>query len=217
MDKYLSVITNFGCHYKCPYCIVRENDLQIPQSTVEGLSGICKAIDENQCNWVSVSGGGDPLFNWGYEFAQRWWRSFWNEVADAAAPVMTELHTSYIDRPVEAYDGFDRVVYHIRDVNQIKSVVRCSEDQIVRVVFVVTADFTPEKIDQITAEVRSNLDIDELSFRQMVDDHYRTTHYCEEYLRSGHQKDWWYIEQKDYNLYFCEGKVFTRFEDLNNG
>ena len=21
-DKYLSVITNFGCHYSCPYCIV---------------------------------------------------------------------------------------------------------------------------------------------------------------------------------------------------
>ena len=27
MDKYLSIITNFGCHYKCPYCIVKENNL----------------------------------------------------------------------------------------------------------------------------------------------------------------------------------------------
>lgn len=24
-DKYLSVITNFGCHYSCPYCIVKNN------------------------------------------------------------------------------------------------------------------------------------------------------------------------------------------------
>jgi hypothetical protein len=28
MDKYLSVITNFGCHGKCPYCIVRENGIK---------------------------------------------------------------------------------------------------------------------------------------------------------------------------------------------
>lgn len=23
--QYMSIITNFGCHYKCPYCIVKEN------------------------------------------------------------------------------------------------------------------------------------------------------------------------------------------------
>lgn len=28
MDKYLSVITNFGCHGRCPYCIVRENGIK---------------------------------------------------------------------------------------------------------------------------------------------------------------------------------------------
>lgn len=37
MDKYLSVITNFGCHGRCPYCIVRENGIKVPKSTVDGL------------------------------------------------------------------------------------------------------------------------------------------------------------------------------------
>ena len=37
MDKYLSVITNFGCHGRCPYCIVRENEIKVPKSTVDGL------------------------------------------------------------------------------------------------------------------------------------------------------------------------------------
>jgi uncharacterized protein YegL len=38
MDKYLSVITNFGCHYTCPYCIVKNNNLNIPITTIEGLT-----------------------------------------------------------------------------------------------------------------------------------------------------------------------------------
>lgn len=28
-DKYLSIITNFGCHYSCPECIVRNNKLKM--------------------------------------------------------------------------------------------------------------------------------------------------------------------------------------------
>ena len=31
-DKYISIITNFGCHYTCPYCIVKNNNLDIPRS-----------------------------------------------------------------------------------------------------------------------------------------------------------------------------------------
>ena len=34
--KYMSVITNFGCHYKCPYCIVKENNLHIPKPRLQG-------------------------------------------------------------------------------------------------------------------------------------------------------------------------------------
>lgn len=56
--------------------------------------------------------------------------------------------------------------------------------------------------------------IDELSFRQMVDDHYQETDYCREYLREGHQKLWWYIEQCDYNLYYCENKVYTEYRKI---
>ena len=53
MDKYLSVITNFGCHYKCPECIVRENGLKIPKTTIEGLNNLTKEIKRGDYNWVS--------------------------------------------------------------------------------------------------------------------------------------------------------------------
>ena len=32
--KCLSIITNFGCHYKCPYCIVKKT----------GGSEVCKIL-----------------------------------------------------------------------------------------------------------------------------------------------------------------------------
>lgn len=48
----------------------------------------------------------------------------------------------------------------------------------------------------------------------MVDDHYQDTYYCQKYLREGHQKRWWYIEQCDYNLYYCENKVYTEYKNI---
>lgn len=213
MDKYLSVITNFGCHYKCPYCIVKENGLKIPRSTIEGLANLSKEIEKHQVNWVSVSGGGDPL--WNYTPMYRWWIAFMKQIPPN---VNLELHTSILDcDDWKVYYAFDRVVYHLHDIQQISKIMRYSRSQKVRVVFVVTPDFTPGKIQRIVQEVKSNPHIDELSFRQMVDDHYQITHYCEDYLKAGHQKDWWYIEQNDYNLYYCEGKVTTKFEDFKNG
>lgn len=210
-NKYLSVITNFGCHYECPYCIVRENNLHIPKTTLNGLKNLRNEIRKNQCNWVSVSGGGDPLHHFQEHF--NWFLAFIKRIPD---DVNTELHTSYLDKPFIAYAMFNRVVYHLRDMNQIPTVRRMVGDQKVRIVFVVTKDFTPQTIDTIVRMVSENENIDELSFRQMVDNHYQATHYCEEYLKAGNKKNWYYIEQDDYNLYYCENVVSTRFEDFKN-
>lgn len=42
--RYMSIITNFGCHYKCPYCIVKENNLHIPRTTLAGLDNLEEAF-----------------------------------------------------------------------------------------------------------------------------------------------------------------------------
>lgn len=71
MNKYLSIITNFGCHYTCPYCIVKENNLKIPKTTIKGLHKLLPDINKYCCDIISVSGGGDPLHN--YEENKDWW------------------------------------------------------------------------------------------------------------------------------------------------
>lgn len=72
MEKYLSIITNFGCHYKCPYCIVKKNNLNIPKTTINGLRELGNIYKKNSCNIISISGGGDPLYN--YEKNFNWYR-----------------------------------------------------------------------------------------------------------------------------------------------
>lgn len=210
MDKYISVITNFGCHYTCPYCIVRNNNLYIPESTVEGLDNLEKEIRRNNCNWISLSGGGDPL--WNIEENIEWYKKFF-EIA-AKTHVYKELHTSFPVLPRMISKCFSRIVYHLHDFEQLKMIKRNHDEEIVRVVFVVTKNFTEDLINRIAVYCHNSDEIDELSFRQMVNDHYQETDYCKDYLKTGHQKLWWYIEQNDYNLYYCENKVYTEYRKI---
>lgn len=211
MDKYLSIITNFGCHWSCPYCIYKNGNLDVPKTTIDGLRELKRAIKENKVNWVSLSGGGDPLHHFHEHYA--WYKKMFSKIPN---DVRLEMHTSYtqIHDNIPLLYIFDRMVYHVRSISAMKHIVRYGAKQIVRVVFVVTNDFTPEKIYMIAKEVKSNPNIDELSFRQMVDGNFQPTHFCEEYLKAGHKKDWYYIEQGDYNLYYCENRVSTRYEDF---
>ena len=215
MDKYLSIITNFGCHYTCPYCIVKNNNMHIPKTTISGLEKLAETVKKYECNWVSISGGGDPLHE--LDKNANWYYNLFKVIPDG---VKLELHTSYILTewwPDNWFsNAFDRIVYHCHTPNDVQKVIRTRQDQKIRVVFVVDEHFTESLIDDIVHVVKNNPNVDELSFRQMVNDKYEVTHYCEEYLRAGHQKDWWYIEQCDYNIYYAENEVKFKFEDFKS-
>lgn len=174
--KYMSVITNFECHYKCPYCIVKENNLHIPKTTLAGLDSLREALKTNRCNIISISGGGDPLHE--YDKHIEWYRkffgitqSYWVNFDDRKQSIPVEMHTSYMtdETSFPFYDCY-RVVYHANTLEQL-SHIRRTGNEIVRAVFV-------------------------------------------EYLRMGHKKLWWYIEQNDYNLYYAENQVSTRYRDF---
>lgn len=207
---YMSLITNFGCHYTCPYCIVKNTGISIPQTTLESLTNLKKSIITHQANALSISGGGDPLHNYPHT------RPIYEEIFKIASELnlYLELHTSYLSlNYFFDYHKFNRIVYHLRSYSQLKHIKRYGTET-VRVVFVVTESFSPSLIDQIAQFVSESTEIDELSFRQMVDEDYNTTDYCYEYLKSGHQKSWWYIEQGDYNLYYCDNRVSFKYSDF---
>ena len=183
MDKYLSVITNFGCHGRCPYCIVRENGIKVPKSTVDGLDKLEDAITLTGANIVSISGGGDPLYR-------------------------------YSDNPLVPMYLCKRVVYHLQSVEDLECVERHGTE-IVRVVFVATEKLSKEDITKISDFVHSSDQIDELSFRQMVNERYETEYYNHDFLKTGHEKGLWhYIRQKDYNIYYAENRIYTKFSEI---
>jgi hypothetical protein len=124
------------------------------------------------------------------------------------------MHTSYMtdETSFPFYDCY-RVVYHANSIDQLSHIRRIG-DEITRAVFVVTADYTIADIMDIALFVKNSTEIDELSFRQLVDDKYTEQHYLEDYLRMGHKKLWWYIEQNDYNLYYAENEVSGRYRDF---
>lgn len=212
--KYVSIITNFGCHYTCPECIVRNNGLKMSKtdhfSTLEPLN---KVLCKERPEWVSVSGGGDPLFHW----KEHW--SFYEGLFHTAERqnVKLEMHTSYLPDSPEVQDfplnWFERVVYHVHKFDDLVHIKR-KFGEIVRVVFVVDDNMTEQDVFLIAGYVAGNEEIDELSFRQRVDENYKETYHLHELLTKYHKKLWWYITQSDYNLYFHNGRVYTKYTDI---
>ena len=217
-DKYLSIITNFGCHYSCPECVVRNNNLKMtPTGEYSSYAQLYAALigSCDDCNWVSVSGGGDPIYHWWKH--QVWWYGFFKMCHRADRK--TELHTSYFDMEnnpemmLFPFDKFNRIVYHLHTTDELDSVRRFG-NEIVRVVFVVDDDMTEDEINGIADYVETSDQIDELSFRQRVDENYEPTYHLHDFLKAGHQKRWWYIEQCDYNTYYHNGKLYTKYTDI---
>lgn len=212
MEKYLSVITNFGCHGKCPYCIVRENGIKVPKSTIKGLDGLEQAIKNTGATILSVSGGGDPLHGYSTNKIVPFYHGMIIGTC-IKCNIPLELHTSYFDTEYP-YGLCSRVVYHLRDTKDL-ALIKRHVKEIVRVVFVATKELTSEDIVWIARFVENSDQIDELSFRQMVDSNYQNTYYNNELLRYGHEKGLWhYIEQCDYNTYYVEGKLYTEFAKI---
>ena len=169
------------------------------------------AVKETKANIISISGGGDPLHN--YSEHVGYYKILFDLCDKMDIPL--ELHRSYTEHLGCPRWRFKRVVYHLHSVDQIKQ-IRQDWGEIIRVVFVVTEDFTPEKIMEIVSAVKGNDCITELSFRQMVDSNYQATDYRQEFLRKGHKKLWYYIEQCDYNNYFVNGKIFKKFSEIHS-
>ena len=226
MNGHYSVITNFGCHWTCPYCIVRKTGLNVPVTDMQAtLRTISRESERHPMRFLSFSGGGDPLFPMREPEASKR-VAFYREAIRRAGDWLTEteMHTSYFQcgrnvAQVMQQVRFNRVVYHMRPTSLSDDVAlalprKWFDGQKVRVVYVVTPDFTPERIDRIAGLVADSNVVDELSFRQKVNPDNTIDHTCEEYLKAGHQKRWWYIQQDDYNTYVVNDWLYTRFSDI---
>ncbi len=116
MDKYMSVITNFWVSLFMPILYCKKTIIFIfLRLHFDGLNLLKKKkIEDNKCNWVSISGGGDPL--WNFENHIDWYKRFF-EITEG---INIELHTSMPNVDGVPYLFFERVVYHLHDFEQLK-------------------------------------------------------------------------------------------------
>lgn len=214
----ISILTNFGCHYSCPYCITKSLNCSFEKTTVDDLDNLSKVIEENKnlCDGLSISGGGDPLFNI-KENVDFYDRLF--EIVDAHKTKI-DLHTSLIlpssfDKFYHA-NKFNKIVFHLNAFKELYSIERKSENQKIRAVFVVDSRIiTEDLLFKIANFVKRSDSIDELSFRQKVMDNGLASFYLDDILKKHDNQLWKYIVQDDYNFYYHKNKIYRRFFDFS--
>jgi|WetSurMetagenome_2_1015567.scaffolds.fasta_scaffold05374_9 organic radical activating enzyme len=208
----LSFITNFGCHYKCNYCITKKAGINIPFTTMESLNGLSDKIKKSHNGLISISGVGDPLYN--YENNKRFYECFFSITDKLKCGV--EIHTSYINSSFN-FEKCYRVVYHITGLDEIKEIEKIKRHggEKTRIVFVIEPFYTENDIVNIYNKYVNNTYIDQLSFRQMVDENFKPDDTLKDYLEKGHiEKKWYYIKQADYNNYIVEENEFKKFREI---
>lgn len=196
--KYLSIITNFeGPH------------IGVPATTVSSLDKLKAAVEFEKAEAVCVTGG-DPLFE--YDKHQKYFRRLIRYCRDMSIPI--ELHTATIESEFP-YEKCMRVVYHVRDFEQLKTISRHGRE-CVRVIFTVNKSWTLDHIDKVADFCDASDVIDELYFRRVSEKGPCVALCCEEYLREGHEKRWNYIERfKENPPYFVNGTIHYQFSDIS--
>ena len=210
----LSILTNFGCHWGCRYCVYRENGIKIPKtdSYTFGWEELEYELKSHIGELVSISGGGDPLYN--YDKNKDFYIKLFNLLKKYDCRL--EMHTSMLIESFP-YDRCERVVFHLTMPTQISLINNrlFKLPKLVRVVYVVQDYYNIALINEITKNVNEyNNDVNELSFRQMIDSNGETKYYCHDFLKSWHKVHWYYIEQCDYNEYFVQDHIEKEYLEI---
>lgn len=217
-NKMLSILTNFGCHWGCRYCVYRGNGINIKTTDFRtfGWIELEEELKNHKGELVSISGGGDPLYDYDKNIHRS--KEFYNKLFFLLNKYncTLELHTSILIESFP-YDKCERVVFHLTMPTQIALINNrlFKLPKLVRAVYVVQDYYTKSLISQIVKCAKDDKNaINELSFRQMIGNDGEKQYYCHEFLKEGHMKDWYYIEQCDYNEYFVDNHIEKEYLNI---
>lgn len=111
-----SIITNFGCDRNCWYCITkRQNPERFRQDTDWALLELFLSRGWAR-NKVSVSGGGDPLYN--LEGNMDWWERLFN-ITDRLG-MEVDVHTRIIVDKPDFWRRINRCCLSVDDVDSAR-------------------------------------------------------------------------------------------------
>jgi len=202
MDKNISIITNFGCDSNCWYCVWKNHKLKnynkIDYNKLENF-----LIKYKYKGKVSLSGGGDPLYNY-FENLNFW---IW---------IINFTHKHNIKLDIHTRVKFTKQKFWRKHVNLCAfSSDKLDDDKDyllylskltkTRIIHVVTQNDTKEDIENyINFANKNNIQV---TFKQLFG-------YSDEGNYNLFKKDYnaYFLDNKDYNIYFMpDNKVYDSF------
>jgi hypothetical protein len=108
MNKNISIITNWGCHANCWYCVWKTHPLKniCPPTDWRELNNFLCQYAVDGIDKVSISGGGDCLYK--YEDHKEWWDKLFNICNKFEMRV--DVHSRYKFYNSDFWKNINRVV-----------------------------------------------------------------------------------------------------------
>lgn len=141
----ISIITNFGCRANCWYCIWKDHPLQHvnPPTDWQRLYRFLRVYRSK--GKVSVSGGGDSLYN--YDKHCAWWSRLF--VMANNLGMLIDVHTREKFAGEKFWKGINRCVFSSDKLKDDKDfLIYISNITKIRITHLVTADTTFEIIEE---------------------------------------------------------------------
>jgi len=213
-DRNISIITNFGCDHDCWYCIWKQHpDQHMKQET--DWQQLEQFLVANQSKGkVSVSGGGDPLYN--YQNNKEWWERLLDLCEKYA--ILVDIHTRTKIDDSELFERINRVCFSVEYIDIV-----ANQDYLewlsiytkVRLVNVIgrVIEYLPYLVT-ICKMYKY-----QLTFKPLIgfDGYLENFNKCKHYYRN--KPEIIFLDNIDYNIYyFPDNSIRTEFiKGMNNG
>lgn len=207
--KALSIITNFGCDELCEYCIWKKHPLVHSHTTFDTFdwNKLEFILGTNNFDKLSISGGGDPLFNLNKNI------NFYDKLFELQAKYnfKLDIHTSKHLENYEFLKKFNKVVLHINKKCDLDKIYESYFSNQINIRFVVvlhdkqTMNDVQYYID--FAKVHPQL---QFSFREVyLHNKPIDIDTMVDYIKQNENEYIKYILQDDYNIYFMPNNTIT--------
>ena len=212
MPHTLTVISEFECHYGCPYCYSYNHSNRT--STVDSLNSLNKYVNAFNIDTLILSGSGDPLYRCNKHI------DYFDKFLEIGKYNNVKLHieTSFVPHMLTTYghgllSQFDNIEYHLHNYSQLKEIKHIKNvNQVVS--FLITPNTTPELLESIIWFVRKSDCIDFVLFKQMVGPKFTPLHICEYYTDALNTDCSEFVTFKDEGLYYMENMIYSKLSSI---
>lgn len=205
MSKGISIITNFGCNNNCWYCIMKEHRMKDTKQHIDYHKLESFLIDNKHLGKVSISGGGDPLYN--YFGNLKFWIWLINTCKDLNIKI--DIHTreklnklSFWRKHVNLVAFSSDNIYD--DIEYLRYLSKLTKVRMVHVATKHSSNTLIEKYIELSKELNCQLTIKQL--------HGHNDYGAYKRIKSLYSSKLFCLDDDDYNIYYMpDNSIVKKF------